>query len=88
MTTWLRVGVEGKVKEQLLLPHATTTTFLIKQILTNHILVIGILATGCRLIASSSIYGILFLPMVEGCPVVTNLVLLPMTRIVYHPITE
>jgi hypothetical protein len=30
MTTWLRVGVEGKGKEQLLLQHATTTTFLIK----------------------------------------------------------
>ena len=62
--------------------------FLIKTFLTNQLLVIGSLATGCRLIASSSIQSILYLPMIECCPVVTNLVLLPMTRIVYHPIIK
>jgi hypothetical protein len=69
----------GNGREQSSLPHATTTTFLIKNkhFLTNHILVIGILATGCRLITSSSIHSILYLSIngrrlpcgYKSCPV-------------------
>ena len=62
--------------------------FYLKHFLTNHKQGIGILATGCRITTSSSIYSIHYLPMVDGCPVVTNLVLLPMTIFVYHPITK
>ena len=71
MTTWLRVGVEGNRQEQSFfsLSDMPQRPFLIKKhFLTNHILVIGILATGCRLIASSSTQGILYLPMVVSCP--------------------
>ena len=89
MTTWLRVGSWGKERERTksLDTSHNDHIFKLKYFPTNHILVIGILATGCRLISSSSILGIHYLPMVDSCPVVTNLVLLPMTIFVYHPIT-
>ena len=82
MTTWLRVEV-GAREENKSLATCHNHHFYLNHFLTNQILVIGILATGCRLIASSSIHSILYLPMVECCPVVTNSVLLPMTS--YKP---
>ena len=87
MTTWLRVGVGAKEENKVSRHVPQRPFFYLKHFLTNHKPVIGILATGCRLIASSSIHSIHYLPMVDGCPVVTNLVLLPMTIFVYHPIT-
>ena len=72
MTTWLRVEIEGNRQEQSfffsLSDKSQRPFFQLKHFLTNHNLVIGILATGCRLIASSSIHGILYLPMVMSCP--------------------
>ena len=67
MTTWLRVEV-GAREENKSLATCHNHHFYLNHFLTNQLLAIGILATGCRLIASSSIHSILYLPMVEMLP--------------------